>query len=302
MNEPAGNDEVVPRDGEDEEQVDRNHLTTVVRVVAGCAIALALLACGLLYYNTQVCDEGLTSSGSIVPVCRHLLATDPPIIGLGLVILVALTAFFSEVAGFGISLKRDVRETARKADKAINRANAAESRSDVAEQLALGDRQSSDPHLSGERPDVGTQIQALANEYDTIRAEDPRSSRGRSAKLTTVGSKMISALKGVPRALVEPEVLIASQEGGLRIAGYSYVYANPSATDARLVIDAILSESTRFGEYWAIRALRRVVSAEPAAIDFTSRQQLETHLAGLPQNSDRAYELRELLAVAQRKR
>src|SRR5690349_7872164 len=77
-------------------------LSNGVRLVAGAAILAALTGALVLYYRTQVCDQQLTQTGSVVNVCRTLQVTDPPVTLISLVILVALTAFFSEISGFGI--------------------------------------------------------------------------------------------------------------------------------------------------------------------------------------------------------
>lgn len=58
------------------------------------------IVAGFLWF--RVCDEQATSSGQIIEVCRHMAATDPPIVVLGVLTLVLLSTFYAEISGFGI--------------------------------------------------------------------------------------------------------------------------------------------------------------------------------------------------------
>ncbi len=57
-------------------------------------------------------------------------------------------------------------------------------------------------------------------------------------------------------------------------------------------------EDTRFGQYWGVRALRRLVEADPAALDAATRRRLEHLATTLEPASDAADELRQLLRRA----
>jgi hypothetical protein len=280
----------------------------IVRWAAGLSIAAALGVGVVLYYQTEVCDEQLAPSGEAVTVCRNLQATDPPIVALGLVALVALTAFFSEISGFGISLKRQVQRNTKTADAAISKAADAESAarsaqltSELAQGVTLDVASARAPREKADAPTVVEQIDQLISQYNDIRAEE-RTGAGRTSRMTSIVSKMLSTLSGVGLDAFDLNTyLSAGDNDGRRMAAYAYLYANPDPPVAPALVDAILQEPTRFGQYWAIRALRRLVSIDPAALDLNSRRELETLLSRLGPNTDRAYELRQVLAEAQKK-
>ncbi|MGW7824692.1 hypothetical protein ACWGLF_43090 [Streptomyces puniciscabiei] len=72
--------------------------------MAASLAVLAAAAALVVFFTAKVCDQELASKGTVVKVCRHQRITDPPMVVLGLVILVPLGAFFSEISGFGITL------------------------------------------------------------------------------------------------------------------------------------------------------------------------------------------------------
>jgi hypothetical protein len=266
-----------------------------VRWTAGAAIGASLAAGIGLYYETEVCNERVTSSGGVVDVCRQLHATDPPMIAIGLVTLVALTTFFSEITGFGVSLKREVRATRRQANAALSKAAAAQTTSSVAEEVALQSATTRQPPHGATESGVLPRIESLVSDYNQIRAAQD-SGRARSTALTKVVSRMLTELTGVePAPFPFQEFVDDPEDDGRRIAAYAYAYANPDSKMAPGLVGAILSEKTRFGQYWAIRALSRVVRGEPRSLDFNSRRDLERLLRTFGPNTDRAYELRELL-------
>jgi hypothetical protein len=290
-----------PEDERDESQGVGGESPLWVRWTAGLGIAVALAVVAALYYRTDVCDEHLTSTGKVVEVCRHLQATDPPVAALALLALVALTAFFTEITGFGISLKRQVRANTRRTNAALSKAAIAQETSNVAQEVALQSATAGQAPRSMTPADRVERAELLCEEYNAIREEEG-SSRSRSVRLTRVVSKMLGELAGVdPETFPLREHLADTENGGRRVAGYSFIYANPDVSLAPAAVQAVLNESTRFGQYWAIRALARIVQADPHSLDFNSRRALEHYLAGLGANTDRAHELRELLAAAQSK-
>jgi hypothetical protein len=267
--------------------------------VAGIAIAAALGGSGLLYYGTNVCNEQLAQSGQKVTVCRSLEMSDPPMISLGLVVLVALTAFFTEISGFGISLKRDVRRTKKKADAAYSTSRSAEQTSELAQEVALTSSRAAEQPTR--RPAVHEKLDQLISEYNGVRASGPSSS-AKTQRMTTVVRRMVSLLSGIATADFAPDAYVSDKDNdGRRLAAYAYVYSNPDSRFAPMLVGAIRQEETRFGQYWAIRALRRVISIDPVALDLNSRRELEDILRRLGPNTDRAYELRQVLEGAQRK-
>jgi hypothetical protein len=271
----------------------------LVRWTAGVAIAAALGVGAFLHYGTDVCNEQLTQSGQKVMICRRLVASDPPIIAVGLVVLVALTAFFSEISGFGVSLKRDVRRTKKKADAAFSTSRSAEQTSELAQEVALASSRGTEQPT---RPlAVHEELERLISDYNAVRASGPSSS-AKTQRMTTVVGSMVSLLSGSAAADFALDTYVSGTDNdGRRLAGYAYVYSNPDPRFVPMLAGAILHEDTRFGQYWAIRALRRVISLDPAALDLNSRRELEGLLRRLGPNTDRAHELRQVLDAAQRK-
>jgi hypothetical protein len=110
--------------------------------MAASLVVLTAGAAVVLFFTAEVCDQQLASNGTVVRVCRHPQMTDPPMVVTGLVILVLLGVFFSEVSGFGITLKRQVEEARSTAQDAIREARRSDARhQETAEDLADGVRE-----------------------------------------------------------------------------------------------------------------------------------------------------------------
>jgi hypothetical protein len=280
-----------------------------VRLSAGVVIAGALICAIYLYYSTQVCDQQLTQSGAVVNVCRRLQVADPPVVLIGLVALVALTAFFSEISGFGFSLKRDVQRANKKASIAVSRATSAQSAaqsarqvSEVAENVSINAASSQGGRAVRDGAgEAQAAVERMADEYNQVR-KDELSGSARTSKMTTIVSNMIAALSGIASDAFDVTGHLGQQaDDGRRLAAYAYLYANPSPEFSPLLVSAILADPTRFGQYWGIRALRKQVAKDPSALDMNTRRRLERYFADLGPNTDRAYELREVLSEAEDK-
>lgn len=273
------------------------------QVIAGLAIALVLIVGGILYYRSTVCDQEVTQAGAVVTVCRRLQTTDPPIAGLGLVALLALTAFFTEINGFGFSLKRQVDKVRRTADEALTTAvdakasaDSARSVSQMAEDVTIGALTARTQRRAPDQAGVQQEIEHLAAAYDEIRRNQVPGPT-RTTQMTAQASKMISLLAGAAPDLFDVGAHLQDEaSGGRRLAGYAHVYANPDPRLTRQVVQALTAEDTAFGQYWAIRALHRLVACDPLALEPNTRRELERFLATVEPASDRAYELRRVLA------
>ena len=99
------------------------------------------------------------------------------------------------------------------------------------------------------------------------------------------------------RSGVDAEVSarLSSPDRQTRMAAYAYLYASPDPARTTELVDAVTVESTRFGQFWAVRALRRQVQADPSALDAATRRRLEGLAATLDPETDGAEELRQLL-------
>ena len=273
------------------------------KVVAGIVIAVALVIGALLYTKTQVCDQQVTDAGSIIEACRTPQSTDPHMILVAAVIVVALSAFFSEISGWGFGLKRAARRAERKADAASRQAvvakNVAESAlqtSHVAEQATL-DRGATTMKDSHGNVDLRG-IEDLVAEFNDVRTQTRGAAR--VSKETSVVSRMISALNGASPEILDIHHYLTGDDGQ-RLAAYAFIYANPEIASAPQLVRAILGERANFSQYWAIRALRRIVTVDPAALDLNSHRELASLLSKLGKGTDRAYELRQVLAIAEYK-
>src|SRR3954452_2809124 len=80
----------------------------------------------------RVCEDRITDAGARQTICRHVALTDPPIAAVGLVMVGALGIFFSEVSGFGFTLKSRVDQAVQAGEEAGRRAASAEDRADLA--------------------------------------------------------------------------------------------------------------------------------------------------------------------------
>lgn len=108
----------------------------LLRVAAVLVIVAGVVVAVIAFSHDTVCNQQLTAAGKTVAVCRHLEITDPPVIVGGLVVLAALGAFFPEISGFGLSLKRDVADAKDAAQSAEKAAESASRASKAAEQVA----------------------------------------------------------------------------------------------------------------------------------------------------------------------
>jgi hypothetical protein len=268
-------------------------------------VVVALTAGRQIYYSTNVCDEQLTDAGTVVAVCRQLAATDPPMIAVGLIVLVALMTFFTEISGFGISLKREIRQagaTAKQADKKANKALSASSEAKVdakdAQQtsvIAEGVSLAAGNRVAGaQAASLDYEIAALIAEYNDIRTTQ-LSGTERLSKMTALMTSLVAWLYGVSLSRFDVRAHLSDADGGRRLAGYAYPYANPTPTFTLELVEALLREETAFGQYWAIRALRRSLLDDPSTLTAHDRKRLEDFRQKVP-DTDRARELDRVLA------
>jgi hypothetical protein len=274
------------------QRVDPWRILTL-RVVAIVIIAAIVIGTFIAFSYERVCNQDMTAGGKVVEVCRHLNATDPPVIAGGLVALALLGVFFTEISGFGLSLKREVARTKETAEAARGEAQSAQTTAQMAQNLSL---QSSTDRSGAENrtSSLKTDIDDLANEYKETR-RTMQESPARTSKMTKVISRMIALLNGVNPPPFELPTYLNSEDEGQRLAAYAYLYANP---DPALTpnIAATLTKDKPFAQYWALRTLRRQLLVDPQALDLNTRRSLEQILVTLGPGTDRGYELQQLLS------
>ena len=142
----------------------------------------------------------------------------------------------------------------------------------------------------------GTNADELADlieRYNEVRATQ-RSGSARTAEMTRIVREMIRIVGRL--ATFDWEESLESADRGRRLAGYAYLFQDPICSAARPLIHSLMEvEDKPFGQYWGLKALRRVV----ASCDDATARQLEAPLrdfaARFPPGTDRGQELRELL-------
>lgn len=277
-------------------------------------VTVILAAMLIAFFTVTVCNQQITGAGKTVEVCRHLEVTDPPITLGGLILLIALGAFFTEVSGFGISLKRDVQGAKEVAESASEASRAAKMAAELAEEtgrqakmaassaeetarLAQSLSLKPSPAESTDEEDQHRieEVRMLAEEYNAVR-QSTRAGPERTAKMTEIVYQMIALLSFVGARRFHTSDYLSVDNRGLRLAGYAFLYANPDPRRTQEIAAAVLEEDKPFGQYWGLRTLRRQVQIDPMSLDLNTRRRLMVELA--PQfgpKTDRSYELQELL-------
>jgi hypothetical protein len=276
--------------------------TFAVKWLMGGLIIVLLVAGVVAFFDVHVCNQQLNNKGNVVEVCRHLGASDPPVAAAGLVLLALLSFFFTEISGFGITLKREVKEAKQEARAAHaasleNKEDIRETEGDLKEvsRRVIEDHAVAEPELAKPEPAPlpDNRITELAREYNRTRLTMPRGD-ARTTVMTSIVNQMISAFKDVPDFDI-PSYL-DSTDRGLRLAAYAYLYTYPDPSWTKALARTLLErEDKPFGQYWALRALQKQSDRDPAEIDSDTKRKLQDFLNELPPGSDRAIRLQKLL-------
>jgi hypothetical protein len=160
-------------------------------------------------------------------------------------------------------------------------------------ELSLVEAREAEPEE--EKSDEQVSVDRLAEQYNTVRMSMP-SGLKRTREMTAIVSKMISVLQGVKDFDVSS--YLHGKDRGRRLAGFAFLYANPDPRRTSELVDLLLVEDKPFGQYWALRALRKQLDTDPSALDRDTRSRLESFLRELTPGSDRAIELQRVLEAA----
>lgn len=217
-----------------------------LRLFAGAGLAVALGAIVAAFLWLRVCDEQLASTGAVVSVCRHMTATDPPVLVLGVVALALLSVFYAEISGFGFTLRRKVAELDERSD-ALQ-----ETVGDLAEfnrERLVPQVIESELDTAGSVPDP--RIAALAERYNTLRWTMPSSSK-RTSRMTA----LFEQLQDVLRAADDFDLAghLTHHDRGMRLAAYGYLRTHTVPELMTALVNAAATEDTPFGQYAALRA------------------------------------------------
>lgn len=264
--------------------------------MAASLAVLVAVAAVVLFFTAEVCDQQLASNGTVVRVCRHPQMTDPPMVVTALVILVVLGAFFSEVSGFGITLKRQVEEAHSTAQEAIRETRQSDARhQETAEDLADGVREALSRAQSTSRPTdppPGSPVDRLAARYNEIRWTTS-SGHERTHAMSDLVDEMVRLLRGVRDFDVDRH--LHSGDHGMRLAAAAYLYANPDPAWGPVLAEAAVTEGKAFNEYWALKALREVFRGHCEQLDAATRSLLQRRMDELGPGVDRSEQIRKLL-------
>ena len=206
-----------------------------------------------------------------------------------IIVLPWLTGILKSVklpGGIEFELREQIREVRATAESAEHQAEVA---------IATANAPTPPLHNSSDATssDLGEQeLMRQAGEYVALRKSLPPG-EDRTLAMSAQMGKMLAVARQMQR--FEYESRLKSSSPGERLAGYAYVHAHPTGEKAEPVVRAILSvEDTPFGQYWALRALRRIASSQGAAAFVALCLPLRTYGAGLKKGTDRSREFEHL--------
>lgn len=235
------------------------------RIAAGSLLAVAVILIFAAFFPGRVCDDQVVSSGKVVSVCRHLQATDPPVIALGIVVIAALGVFYSEISGFGISLKRRVDEVDQAAREGLQLAEqnqkVTKRLNETADDLTTYNREvrsqaAETPSLAGSEEaesSLDRQVRDLAARYNTLRGTMP-SSDERTRLMADIVRDLRNLLREVPDFDVAK--YLSSTDRGLRLAAYAYLLEHEAPQYRSQLVGVVYDEDKPFGQYTGLEALQ----------------------------------------------
>lgn len=282
----------------------------LVRLCAGAILFVAVVAMFVLFFAVKICNQALAIDGTVRDVCRHPELSDPPAAAVALVAIVALGAFFTEISGFGISVKRQAAQAQVAAKEAVETASDARraalsleiSTDDLAEgvrralgvDLGLPTTPSDATHPEGITESTAAKVARLADRYNLIRMT-MTSGPTRTAVMEEVMHQLTEALQ--EEVDFDVENYLRHKDRGMRLAAYAYAIAHPGRVDTHELVQAALAEDKPFGQFQALRALLRTVVDDPSTLTYPDRQVLADLAADRSFLGNRAEVLRRILEV-----
>jgi hypothetical protein len=273
---------------------------TIWQAVAGAVAVGVVGGTVVAFAKVRICDQQVTTDGAVVSVCRHLQATDPPVLAGGLVLLVALGAFFTEISGFGISLKQAVQDVKRTAEEAQSQATEAKAATQTFEETATDLAEGVEQALAGGRHErqrthpesPREELDDLAEEYNHVRWTMP-GGRERTTAMTSIVYKMIETAKKISDFDVTG--YMRTNNAGRRLAGYAYLFAHPEPAWMPALAEAVLVDDKPFNQYWALRALDVQGIPLSSTLDRDLLRRLRERLPDLESDASRHRLLSDLL-------
>jgi hypothetical protein len=280
------------------------------RMAAGSLLVAVVVVLTAVFFFGRVCNDQV-SSGKVVSACRHLQASDPPVIAMGIVILAVLGVFYSEISGFGISLKRRVDEVDQTARKGLQLAeqtqedtqNLHETTADLGDGIrkVWGQPRGTPGPASREEAESPTtaRVRDLADQYNRLRATVP-SSNQRTQQMAEIVNELRRLLKEIPDFNVAE--YLKSTDRGLRLAAYAYFLEHKAPQYLQELLKAVYEEDKPFGQYWALMALHQQVQTFRERLRDVDVTELSSLAQRLGPHQDRARLANDIVAAARRYR
>jgi hypothetical protein len=314
--------------GSDQDRKRVRSRGSVRTALAVLLVLIVVVAAAISFQSVDICDGQVAPTGQVVETCRHLQATDPPVLA-GVVLLVlalAVLVDFNEVAFLGVSMKRnlaDAKAAAESAERAQEGAREAEGKAAEAAKsagvaaehargaeasaakmeefvrMSRGLESSGQPTVAQPASDVEHQVRALAARYDDIR-ERKASGDERTDEMTGVVAELISLFSVAgPRHGADAASWLQDEDRGVRLAAYAYLHTHPDISLTDPLAHSTIEEDKPFGQYWGLRALRRHVEIDGRALDRNERRALRRLLGRIGSGTDRGYEIGEILRLTE---
>lgn len=262
-----------PEEGPEPEQP----LLSGLQMTVACVVGVAAAAAGLFaVFKT----ENEVGSAALIAVGVYFL-------------LAVIIRRFPKLKIGDNEIDPTARQIARQAARRAS--EAAEDAADAKE--ALQAATSGPPHpgcADSPAQSVDAEIAVLAAEYNAVRWTMPSSSPSRTHKMTDIVERMVARFHEVGPP-PDVEALLTSKDRGLRLAGVAAVYALPRVDAVAAILDAGVTPDKPFNEYWALRALGKVLEGHCEALTNEARSRLVRRLHDIPHEADRANEIRKIL-------
>jgi hypothetical protein len=184
---------------------------------------------------------------------------------------------------------RALEERQESVERAAAQADARAVEATSTAQVAIGAAQTIDPAAA---PATMETVRLLAEEYHRLRAQ-PRT-QARTSDLDRLFGAMVAVVPKVPD--FDPGDALRAEDGGIRLAGYAFLYGRPDPARLGEVVDALLREQTAFNQYWAIRTTAALLDhSDLSVVPDSVVAQLRELMDRLPPDTSRHAQLATLL-------
>ncbi|PWT74944.1 MAG: hypothetical protein C5B59_09945 [Bacteroidetes bacterium] len=137
------------------------------------------------------------------------------------------------------------------------------------------------------------EVDRLAESYNEIR-NSLGSGTLRTRKMTEIFKNMTAAVPAIGNFDVVGR--LKDTDNGKRLSAYAWLLTNPDPQYVNKLADAIVSDTTAFGQYWGIQALGRLIEKQPSLVnDQILVGKMKPYFDQLENGVDRKYELGRIM-------